>query len=352
MLFQSFDKKSIEALGEIRLMEVCGTHTMSIAKSGIKSLLPDNIKLLSGPGCPVCVTPDGAIDAFLELSDNPNVIITTYGDMIRVPGSRRGDNLGNKRARGAHVEVVYSPIDAIDIALKNPDKEVVFLGVGFETTAPGTGAAIGVAAERGVKNFSVLSLLKRVEPSLRALIESPDFSVNGFIVPGHVAVILGEEGFRFLSEDYDLPGVVAGFETEDITVAIEHLIGQLIEGNHRIENKYERLVRPDGNPAAKAAIKKYFEPCGAIWRGLGFIADSGYKIRDEFAFYDAAEKFKIDINRPTKEKGCCCGEVIKGAMSPSMCPLFGTACTPEDAVGPCMVSSEGACAAAYKYQRI
>ncbi|MBQ0026543.1 MAG: hydrogenase formation protein HypD [Lachnospiraceae bacterium] len=352
MLFQTFDKKSIESLGKVRLMEVCGTHTMSFARSGIKSLLPDNIKLLSGPGCPVCVTPDGAIDSFLELSDNPDIIIATYGDMIRVPGSKRGDNLASRRARGAHVEVVYSPIDAIDIAAKNPDKEVVFLGVGFETTAPGTGAAIGVAAERGVNNFSVLSLLKRVEPSLRALIESPDFSVNGFIVPGHVAVILGEEGFRFLSEDYNLPGVVAGFETEDITVAIEHLIAQMISGNHRIENKYERLVRPDGNPAAKTAISKFFEPCDAIWRGLGFISDSGYKIREEYASYDAAEKFNIDINRPTDEKGCCCGEVIKGAMSPTMCPLFGTACTPEDAVGPCMVSSEGACAAAYKYQRI
>ena len=234
--------------GGVRLMEVCGTHTMSIAKAGIRRMLPEGAELLSGPGCPVCVTHQGSIDAFLELSMQKGVTIATYGDMIRVPGSRRGDNLARRRALGADVLVVYSPIDAVDYAEAHPEREVVFLGVGFETTAPGTAAAVLNAAERGVGNFSVYSLLKRVEPALRALVAMEDFHVDGFLCPGHVATVIGAEGFRFLPEELHIPAVVAGFEAEDILTALVHLLSQTFAGEAKLENEYRRAVRQEGDP--------------------------------------------------------------------------------------------------------
>ena len=227
-------------LGEIRLMEVCGTHTMAIAKSGLRSMLPENVKLLSGPGCPVCVTPGEVIDAVLELAMRPGLIVTTYGDMVRVPGSTPGDNLARRRALGARVEVVYSPVDAVTIARENPDKEIVFLGVGFETTAPGTAAAVLTAKEKGVKNFSLFSMLKTVEPALRALIASEGFNVQGFLCPGHVATIIGERGFDFLPRDYGLPAVISGFEPEDILGAVYLLLRQLAEGRSCVQNEYHQ----------------------------------------------------------------------------------------------------------------
>ena len=346
--------RAIEALplGEVRLMEVCGTHTMAIAKSGIRSMLPHNIKLLSGPGCPVCVTPPEVIDAVLELAMRENVILTTYGDMLRVPGSTPGDNLARRRALGARVEVVYSPVDAVEIAARNPEKEIVFLGVGFETTAPGTAAAVLTARERGVANFSLFSLLKTVEPALRALIAQQGFNVQGFLCPGHVATIIGEEGFRFLPRDYALPGVIAGFEPEDIIASAYLLAKQLAEGEARIENEYRRAVAPQGNPLARAMMEKCFRPRRDLWRGLGAIEGSGLALREELADFDAERRFDIRFQEAKAVTACRCGEVITGRLRPEDCPLFARRCTPEDPVGPCMVSSEGACAAAYKYQGV
>ena len=339
-------------LGEVRLMEVCGTHTMAIAKSGIRSMLPENIKLLSGPGCPVCVTPGAVIDAVLELAMRPNVTIATYGDMVRVPGSVPGDNLARRRALGAKVEVVYSPVDAVDFAAAHPGENVVFLGVGFETTAPGTAAAVLTAKERGVKNFSLFSMLKTVEPALRALIASEGFNVQGFLCPGHVATIIGEEGFEFLPREYNLPAVVSGFEPEDILASVYLLAKQLAEGKPRVQNEYRRAVAEKGNPLARAVMEKCFVPRRDLWRGLGAIDESGLGLREEFSDFDAEKKFGVACGAEEKPTACRCGEVITGRLTPSGCPLFGKRCTPEDPVGPCMVSSEGACAAAYKYSFI
>ncbi len=335
--------------GEVRLMEVCGTHTMSIAASGIKSMLPTEVRLLSGPGCPVCVTPPQVIDAVLELSMDKDVILTSYGDMLRVPGSRRGDSLLRRKALGARVETVYSPVDAVELALQNPEKQVVFLGVGFETTAPGTAAAVLTAKEKGAKNFTLWSMLKRVEPALRALIEMDGFNVDGFLCPGHVATIIGADGFAFLPEEYGLPAVVAGFEPEDILRAIYRLAKQLAEKSPRLENEYTRAVSQKGNVLAQRILDQCFEPRFDLWRGLGGIDSSGLGLRDELKDFDAEKRFGIRYTEAETPTACRCGEVITGRRSPAQCPLFGRACTPEDPVGPCMVSSEGACAAAWKY---
>lgn len=339
-------------LGQVQLMEVCGTHTMSIAASGLKSLLPDNIRLLSGPGCPVCVTPPGLIDAMLELSMRPGVIVASYGDMLRVPGSRRGDSLQLRRALGAQVEVVYSPVDAVALAKTRPDREVVFIGVGFETTAPGTAAAILTARDEGVENFSVLSMLKTVEPALRALIAQEGFAVDGFICPGHVASIIGARGFEFLPGDYGLPAVVAGFEADDILIAIYRLARQLAAGEARLENEYTRGVTHGGNALAQRMLSACFTPCAAQWRGLGEIDSSGLAICASLSQFDAEKKFGVRPAPGGGESACRCGEVICGQLRPEGCPLFGGACTPQEPVGPCMVSSEGACAAAYKYGQL
>ena len=345
---------AIEALPleETRLMEVCGTHTMAIAKSGIRSMLPEKVKLLSGPGCPVCVTPPQVIDAVLELAMDPEITIATYGDMVRVPGSRPGDSLQRRRALGAKLLVVYSPVDAVEYAKENPDREVVFLGVGFETTAPGTAAAVLTAKEEKVKNFSVLSMLKTVEPALRALMKTEDFKVQGFLCPGHVGTVIGEKGFAFLPEEYQMPAVIAGFEPEDILLSVYLLLRQIAEGRPRVENQYKRAVSPKGNVLAQNMIGRCLEPRADLWRGLGRIENSGLGFRAEFSDFDAEKKFSIRYGEETGPSACRCGDVICGRISPSRCPMFGKRCTPEDPVGPCMVSSEGACAAAYKYQSV
>lgn len=344
--------RRLEALPrmEARLMEVCGTHTMAIARAGIKRMLPEGVRLLSGPGCPVCVTPPEQIDAMLALSERPEVTIATYGDMLRVPGSRRGDSLARRRALGASVEVVYSPMDAIEYAKANPSRETVFLGVGFETTAPGTAAAILAASREGVRNFSVYSTLKLVEPALRALIASEGFNVQGFLCPGHVAVITGAEGFRFLPREYGLAAVVSGFEPEDMLLAICRLLEMLAAGEPALENCYARAVSERGNPLAQAMMERVLSPRRDMWRGLGEIEASGLGIAGEFAAYDAERRFSPEIAPAPAVSACRCGEVITGRLEPERCPLFGGACTPADPVGPCMVSSEGACAAAYKYR--
>ncbi len=337
-------------LGETRIMEVCGTHTMAIAKSGIRSLLPAHIHLLSGPGCPVCVTVQEDLDAVLDLAMEPGVILTGYGDMLRVPGSRRGDSLLRRRALGADVRIVYSPMDALTIAETEPGKQVVFLGIGFETTAPGTAAAVLTAKERGLKNFTLLSMLKSVEPALRALLAMEDFAIDGFLCPGHVATVVGEKGFCFLAEEYGLPGVIGGFEPEEVLLAVYLLLKQVSEGKAEIQNAYPRAVKPDGNPLAQQMLDSVFALSSARWRGLGEIPESGFTLKPEYSDFDAAKRFEIRPKAVVLQNGCRCGDVITGQLRPQGCPLFGKACTPEDPVGPCMVSSEGACAAAYKYQ--
>ena len=337
---------------ELRLMEVCGTHTMAIAASGLKSMLPSTVKLLSGPGCPVCVTPPQVIDRVLELSMEKDVILASYGDMLRVPGSRAGDSLLRRRALGARVETVYSAVDAVELALRNPDRQVVFLGVGFETTAPGTAAAVLTAKEKGAKNFTLWSMLKTVEPALRALIKSDGFNVDGFLCPGHVATIIGAKGFRFLPDEYGLPAVVAGFEPEDILLAVYKLVKQLSEKEPKLENEYTRAVSFDGNRLAQRIMEECFEPRFDLWRGLGGIDESGLGLREELSGFDAQRRFKITIPTSETPTACRCGEVITGRLTPALCPLFGKRCTPEDPVGPCMVSSEGACAAAWKYESL
>ena len=339
-------------VGEIQLMEVCGTHTMSIAQAGIKSMLPGNIRLLSGPGCPVCVTPPQVIDAVLALSMEKDVIIASYGDMLRVPGSRPGDSLLRRRALGAKVQTVYSPVDAVKLAQERPDRQIVFLGVGFETTAPGTAAAMLTAQEAGVKNFTLWSMLKTVEPALRALIAMDGFHVDGFLCPGHVATILGADAFRFLPEEYGLPAVVAGFETGDLLTAVYRLLCQIRDGKPALENEYIRAVSPEGNPAARALMSQVLEERPDIWRGLGAIQESGFGLKAEFQDYDAARRFDFRPRNRENTTGCHCGAIICGQMSPQDCPLFGKRCQPDHPVGPCMVSGEGACAAAYHYRRI
>ncbi len=339
-------------LPEVKLMEVCGTHTMAIAKAGLKQMLRGQVKLLSGPGCPVCVTPAEEIDLFLDLAMRDDVLLTTYGDMLRVPGSVPGDTLWRRRGQGAKVQMVYSPMDALALARKRPERQIVFVGVGFETTAPGTAAAIAAAKAEELPNFTVLSLLKRVEPALRVLASDPELKVDGFLCPGHVATILGAESFRFLPAEYGAPAVVAGFEPEDILAAVYELCRQIKIGKPDLANEYGRAVSWTGNDLAVDMMNRVFEPVTAAWRGLGEMADSGLAIREAYADYDAAKRFGLEKRPAAPLNGCCCGEIIKGKMEPAKCPFFGKRCVPEDPVGPCMVSGEGACAAAYNHPEI
>ena len=335
--------------GRVNLMEVCGTHTMAIAKSGIRSLLPEGVRLLSGPGCPVCVTPPEVIDCYLALAMEPDVVLCTYGDLMRVPGSRQGDNLNRRKALGAQVEIVYSPLDALALAQAMPERQIVFLGAGFETTAPGTAIALREARRQRIPNFTVLSMLKRVEPALRALMADPEFNVQGFLCPGHVATILGEAGFRFLPEQYSMPAVIAGFVPEEILTAIDLLLAQLEQKRPRLENAYPQAVRPEGNPLARQVMEQVFCPRDDLWRGLGSIPESGLGLRPDYADLDAERRFGLKPKPAETALPCRCGEVIQGKLAPEACPLFGTVCLPEEPVGQCMVSGEGACAAAYKY---
>jgi hydrogenase expression/formation protein HypD len=332
----------------VNLMEVCGTHTVSIARYGLRSAMPEGVHLLSGPGCPVCVTSNHDIDTMIALARIPDVIVTTFGDMIRVPGS--STTLGAERAQGRDVRVVYSPLDALAIARENPTRPVIFLGVGFETTTPAIGATILTAHDEGLENFFVYSAHKRTPPAIMAIEDDPETQVNGFILPGHVSTITGLAPYRPLAERYHVPGVVSGFEPVDILSAIARLLAQIDEGQARIENAYERGVLDEGNVVAQRMIDRVFEPCDATWRGLGVIPGSGSAIRPEFADHDAARAFSPDIEPTVEPRGCRCGDVLRGVIAPDRCPLFGRACTAEHPVGPCMVSSEGSCAAYFRYQ--
>lgn len=331
----------------IRLMEVCGTHTVSIFRSGIRSLLPDTVSLLSGPGCPVCVTAQEEIDVFITLAREKDVVIATFGDLIRVPGS--GSSLQRERAAGADVRIVYSAFDALKLARDNPRKKVVFLGVGFETTAPTIAATIAAARQMKVKNFSVMPANKIVPPALTALMASGATRIDGFILPGHVAVIIGMDAFAPFFETYDIPCVAAGFEPVDLLQAIWHLVKQINEKKPRLENVYPRVVTAAGNPRARRIMETVFEIGDAKWRGLGTIRASGLHIRDAYAEFDALRLFKPDIPDVKEPSGCACGEILTGVMIPPQCPLYKKTCTPMNPAGPCMVSSEGTCAAYYRY---
>jgi len=332
---------------DVRLMEVCGTHTVSIFRSGMRSVLPRTISLLSGPGCPVCVTDQAEVDAFIELARVEDVIITTFGDLMRVPGTK--SSLQKESAGGRDIRVVYSTFDALDVARKNPAKTVVFLGVGFETTAPTIAAAILSAAQEGLKNFSVISAHKLVPPALQALMASADVRLDGFILPGHVSVIIGLNAYRPFFDQYQIPCVVAGFEPIDILQAISMLVEMLEYGNPALDNAYPRAVTLAGNTRALQILEEIFEPADAAWRGIGVIPDSGLKIREQYAAHDALKLFDVELPDVKTPKGCACGEILIGSKTPPECALYKKVCTPMDPVGPCMVSTEGTCAAYYKY---
>lgn len=332
---------------DVSLMEVCGTHTMAIAKSGIRGLTPPNLKLLSGPGCPVCVTAQGDIDAVIELVKQPGICLMTFGDMMRVPGTE--SSLQEERSRGADIRVVYSSLDALAASRNMPDKEVVFLGIGFETTAPTIGITIEEAAREGLNNFSVLSLHKLVPPALELIFSDPDIRVDGLICPGHVSVVIGAEPYRILAEKYSKPCVVTGFETLDILEGIVMLLRQFHNNESKVEIQYKRVVKTEGNPAALAVLERVFQPTGARWRGLGFIPGSGLELVPAYEKMDARKKFNIPEMEDIPIKGCACGDVLTGRITPHDCALFGKGCTPLRPIGPCMVSQEGACAAYFRF---
>ena len=329
------------------LMEVCGTHTVAIARNGIRDLMPEGLRLASGPGCPVCVTCNRDIDTVIALARIPNVTITTFGDMTRVPGST--SSLLAEQAAGRSVEIVYSPLDALAFAKAHPEREVVFVGVGFETTTPLVAMAIKRAKAMGLSNFTVFAAHKNMPGALELLVGDPTLELDALILPGHVSTIIGAEPYRFLAEKYGIPGVITGFEPVDVLQGIAMLVRQLHEGRVEVEIAYARGVMPEGNPVALAAIDEVFETCTATWRGLGDIPGSGYRIRDEFADFDAVRRFEPDVEPTRDPKGCRCGDVLRARIAPNECPLFRTVCTPENPVGPCMVSSEGSCAAYYRY---
>jgi hydrogenase expression/formation protein HypD len=337
--------------GHFKFMEVCGGHTHTIYRHGIEHLLPESIELVHGPGCPVCVIPMGRIDDAIAIARTPDVIFTSFGDMMRVPGSG-GDLLGAK-AGGADVRVVYSPLDALKIAAEHPEREVVFFAVGFETTAPSTAATLLRARQDRTMNFSVFSNHVTIVPPLKAILESPDLRLDGFIGPGHVSTVIGQRPYRFVPEVYGKPFVTAGFEPLDILQAISMLLEQLSEGRCCVENQYSRCVREEGNPKALEILNEVFELRPHFeWRGLGFISQSGLRLRPEFSAWDAELRYCVPGVRVADPKACQCGEVLRGVLKPWECKVFGTSCTPETPIGTCMVSSEGACAAYYNFGRL
>lgn len=332
---------------DLRLMEVCGTHTTSIFRHGIRSVLPKGITLLSGPGCPVCVTAQKDIDAFVEFARVKDLIVTTFGDLMKVPGS--SSTLSKEKACGADVRIVYSVFDAVNIAKDNKDKEVVFCGVGFETTIPTIAAGILMGIDGKLDNFSIYSANKLTPPALAALMETDGVEIDGFILPGHVSVITGTNAYRDTFEKYDIPSVIAGFEPIDILKAILLLIQQNEAGKPALENAYPRVVSDQGNIKAKQIMNQVFEVCTASWRGIGEIPSSGMKLKKEYQKFDAAIKFGMDLPDTPEPKGCACGEILMGLKTPEECALYKKKCTPMTPVGPCMVSSEGSCAAFYRY---
>ncbi len=334
----------------LKIMEVCGGHTHTIYKHGIEDILPRNIDLVHGPGCPVCVLPMGRIDDAIAIARTEGVIFTTFGDMMRVPGSK--GSLLDAKADGADVRFVYSPLDALKLARQHPDREVVFYAIGFETTAPSTAVTLLRAQAEGIKNFSVFCNHVTIIPAIKAILDSPDLRLDGFIGPGHVSMVIGMRPYTFIARDHHKPVVISGFEPLDIIQSVQMIVKQISEGRAEVENQYTRVVRPEGNVKALEAmartmeLRPFFE-----WRGLGFITHSALKLRPEFAPWDAELRFEVPGLRVADPKACQCGEVLKGVIKPWECKVFGTACTPETPIGTCMVSPEGACAAYFNYGR-
>lgn len=335
--------------GGLRFMEVCGTHTVAIFQSGVHSLLPAGMVHLSGPGCPVCVTHDREVAAYLELARRGEVIVATFGDLMKVPGPG-GLNLKTAQAEGARVQVVYSPFDTLELAAKHPGDTVVFLGIGFETTAPTVAATVKTAKAQGIKNLKVLSFHKLVPPAMRALMADAETRIEGFLLPGHVAAVAGLAPYKFLDTEFGLPAVVTGFEPLDILQALHFLVRQRRQGTHEVVNLYRRVVADQGNPKALAIMDEVFAPSDALWRGIGVIPQSGLTFRPEYAEFDAMASLGLTLPEVKPLAGCRCGDVLKGKLTPDQCPLFKKACTPANPVGPCMVSTEGSCAAYFKYQ--
>jgi hydrogenase expression/formation protein HypD len=340
--------REAEGLPPAAFMEVCGTHTMSAFRFGVRGMLPPNVRLLSGPGCPVCVTPNDYLDRALAYARRKDVVLATFGDMMRVPGTR--SSLERERAAGADIRVVYSPLDALEMARADASRRVLFLGVGFETTAPLVAASVLEARETGVRNFLVLSGHKLVPPALEALLAAKDLGISGFLCPGHVSGIIGADAYLPVARDHKVPCVVAGFEPLDMIQGLRMLLRQVREKRAEVENQYARVVTSGGNRKAREALDRVFEPSDTPWRGLGTIPRSGLRIRQEFRGFDAEAVLPLELAEPSRENPACrCGEVLQGRIAPPECPLFGKGCTPDAPAGACMVSSEGTCAAYHKY---
>lgn len=331
----------------VRLMEICGTHTVAIFRSGLRQLLPPSVQLISGPGCPVCVTANEDIDRAIWLAQQPDVIVTTFGDLLRVPGS--ASSLHQERSRGADVRIVYASFDALQIARDNPSRQVVLVGIGFETTAPTVAVAVQQAAREGLHNFSVFSAHKLLPPAMRALLDSPDLAIDGFICPGHVSTVIGARAYAEFAADYHKPCVITGFEPLDLLQGTIMLLDQLEHDRAEVAIQYARAVSWEGNVAAQSAIDHVFAAADSTWRGLGEIPASGLKLRGEWRDYDATVRFSMPLIAVREHPGCRCGEVLRGVLTPPECGLFGKVCSPQNPMGPCMVSSEGTCGAYHRY---
>jgi hydrogenase expression/formation protein HypD len=329
-------------------MEVCGSHTMALARTGVKQCLKDDVNLISGPGCPVCVTDQRSIDAMIALAEGEGRIICTFGDMMRVPGSN--ETLQDSKIAGKDIRVLYSPVDAVKIAEENPDKEVIFLGVGFETTIPILTLMVGEAEKRRITNFSIWMTTKLVEPVLRYLLDAGEVNLNGFLLPGHVSIVLGEDSYQYLVEEYNISGVITGFEPAELLSGIYKAIDLALKNEVAIINNHPAIVTKTGNQVIHQWFDKYLAPCDEAWRGIGVILGSGLDLKPEYDQYNAKKRFAVHVGEPRKTK-CRCGEVIRGLISPTDCSLFGKACHPMNPIGPCMVSAEGSCSAYYQYMR-
>jgi len=334
---------------KVHIMEVCGTHTQAIAAAGLRRMLPPNVHLTSGPGCPVCVTPVDYLDHAVALAQRGDVIICTFGDLMRVPASYT--TLEEQSADGGDIRIVYSPQDAVQVAREHPEKRVVLLAVGFETTLPTIAGALEHAEADNVSNFMALMGGRLIAPPLRVLAADPEVEVEAFLLPGHVSVIVGADFYAFLEDEFKVSGVIVGFTPVDILTGIAELLEQLATGTCRITNRYGRVVSAEGNRVARRLLEKYFEPCDTTWRGLGRIPASGLRFRSEFAYRDAST-LEVSLPEPKEPPGCRCGDVLKGTITPPECPLFEGSCTPENPIGACMVSNEGTCAAYYRHERI
>jgi len=332
---------------EFRIMEICGTHTAEFFKTGVKDIFPDGLILIDGPGCPVCVTPNSYLDRAIEIAKVHNTIITTFGDMIKVPSSY--SSLRNEISDGMDVRIVYSPMNCLEIAEQNPDKEIIFLSIGFETTAPAEAVAVIEAKKRNIKNFSILPGNKLTPPAVEALINAEEVKIDGFIIPGNVSAVTGADIWKFIPDKYSKPSVIAGFETGDLIRGVLTLLELLIHRKNELKNEYKVIVKKEGNKRALEIMNKVFMKTDSEWRGLGSIPESGLSIKNEFEEYDSKKKFPVKPPVPKEHPGCRCGDLLRGLITPPECPLFGKGCSPENAIGPCMVSSEGPCAAYFKY---